>query len=187
MLERAAHAVAALPPGRRIVAIDGRDGAGKTTFADALAPLLDRPAVRASADDFLNPPAVRYRLGRESPEGFFRDSVDVAALRARLLEPFARGEPFRRLFHAADAPLAAAAEVAPADAVLVLDGLFLHRPELRGAWDVSIFLDVPLDVAADRLLRREGVPTRRRYVEGMELYLAACDPRAHATLVLPWD
>jgi uridine kinase len=39
---------------------------------------------------------------------------------------------------------------APADAVLVLDGLFLHRSQLRAWWDLSVLLDVPPAVAALR-------------------------------------
>jgi len=42
-------------------AVDGIDCAGKTTFADRLAPLLERPVVRASEDDFLHPAAIRSR------------------------------------------------------------------------------------------------------------------------------
>jgi hypothetical protein len=40
------------------VAVDGVDAAGKTIFADELAEslrALDRPVLRISADDFLNP------------------------------------------------------------------------------------------------------------------------------------
>src|SRR6185436_17241589 len=52
-LERAADAIAGLARDRRaLVAVDGVDGAGKTPFADALAPRLGRPVVRASDDDF---------------------------------------------------------------------------------------------------------------------------------------
>lgn len=188
-LARAVEAVASLPRGRRaIVAIDGLDGAGKTTFGDRLAGRLSRPVVRASADDFLFPRAIRYRRGRESPAGFYEDSVDRASLVALLLEPFAAGGRFRaRAFdHVRDGPVDSPLEDAPAHAVLVLDGLFLHHPALRGRWDLSILLDVAPEVAAHRLHARDGVPTRERYVRGQELYFAAVDPAAHATLVLPW-
>ena len=74
----------------------------------------------------------------------------------------------------------------PPDALLLLDGLFLHREELRDRWDLSILLDVPPSVAAERMRARDGVAPRRRYVRGQELYFAACDPRARATLVLDW-
>ena len=188
-LDRAAEAVAALPRDRRvIVAVDGVDGAGKTTFADALAARLERGAVRACADDFLHPAPIRYRLGRESPEGFYRDSVDVDALIRELVGPFAAGRPFRvRWFdHERDEPVRAPLDDAPLDAALLLDGLFLHRSELRHRWDLSILLDVPPAVAAERLLAREGKPTRHRYVRGQELYFEDADPASHAGLVLPW-
>ncbi|HET8952474.1 MAG TPA: hypothetical protein VFN44_18265 [Solirubrobacteraceae bacterium] len=188
-LARAAGAIARLPRERRVlVAVDGLDGAGKTTFADRLAPLIDRTVVRASADDFLHPAAIRHARGRESPEGFFRDSYDLGALAARLLDPFAAGLPFRRrvLDVAADAQVLGADEHAPADAVLLLDRLFLHRDELAGRWDLSILLDVRPEVAAERLLAREGTPTRERYVIGQRLYFEACDPASRALLVLPW-
>jgi hypothetical protein len=65
--------IAALSPGTFLrIAIDGVDGAGKTTFADELAFALlksGRPIIRASTDDFHNPRAARYRRGKRSPEG----------------------------------------------------------------------------------------------------------------------
>ena len=185
----AARAIAGLPRARRVlVAVDGVDGAGKTTFADHLAGRLDRPVVRAPEDDFLNSAAIRHARGRESPEGFFLDSYDLGALAARLLDPFAAGGPFRRRVYdvLSDAPVAGVDEQAPEDALLLLDGLFLHRDELRDRWDLSILLDVPPDVAAARLLEREGKPNRPRYIVGLQLYFAACDPRSRASLVLPW-
>ncbi len=188
-LARAAEAIRELPRDRRVlVAIDGVDGAGKTTFADRLAPRLDRPVVRASEDDFLNPAAIRHRRGRGSPEGFFRDTYDLALLGLLLLDPFAAGRPFRRRAFdvLADAPVVSVDEHAPAGALLLLDGMFLHRDELLGRWDLSILLDVPPEVAAERLLAREGKPTRPRYVLGQRRYFAAGDPSSRASLVLAW-
>jgi uridine kinase len=187
-VDDAVSLVAGLAPGRRVVAVDGRDGAGKTTFAHALAGRVARRVVRASADDFLNPRAIRYRLGRESPEGFYRDTYDLGALETLLLDPFVAGGLFRRraFDHRRDEPVSAPLESAPEDAVLILDGLFLHRASLRDRWDASILLDVPPEVAAERMERRDGKPTRHRYVRGMELYFADADPAARATLVLPW-
>jgi uridine kinase len=181
------------------VAIDGVDGAGKTTFANELADALapgERQVIRVSADDFLNPRAVRYERGRWSPEGFFLDSYDYAALDRCVLRPLAHGgsRRFRRRAFdlEADAPVDAPEEIAAADAILVLDGLFLHRDELRGAWDYSLFLDVPFAVSVARCAARGtgsaspdvDDPSNRRYVGGQELYLSRCSPRRRATRVI---
>jgi uridine kinase len=182
------------------VGIDGVDGAGKTTLADALAGALRAaavPTIRASVDDFHHPRAVRYRRGRDSPEGFFRDSYDYAALRQSLLEPLSPGgtRRFRTAVfdHRSDRRVDAAEEHAETGSVLIVDGIFLHRPELRQYWDYSVFLDVRFEVSIPRGAQRdEGsadpfAPDNRRYVEGQRLYLRECDPKAHATLVVRYD
>ena len=44
--------------------------------------------IHASVDGFHNPREIRYRLGRASPEGFFRNSYDHEKLISLLLAPF---------------------------------------------------------------------------------------------------
>ena len=91
VLNVVARHVVRLSPERIVrVAIDGVDGAGKTTFANELADVirtLERPVIQASVDGFHNPKAVRYRRGRSSPKGYFEDSYNYAALKACLLDP----------------------------------------------------------------------------------------------------
>ena len=43
---------------------------------------------------------------------------------------------------------------APADAVLLVDGIFLQRSELARVWDLVIFVDVTFETAAARALER---------------------------------
>jgi uridine kinase len=182
------------------VAIDGVDGVGKTTFADKLAEALrsrGRDVIRASVDGFHNPRAVRYRLGR-TPEGFYRDSYDYPALRRVLLEPLSPGGSLRyrtAVFdHITDSPVEAPEQTAREDAMFVLDGLFLHRPELRDLWDFSIFLDAPFEITVPRGAARGagfGDPdplaaSNHRYVEGNRLYFREADPTAHASVVIDY-
>src|ERR1700704_1407755 len=74
--------------GRVIVAVDGIDGAGKTSFADDLAAVFreaGHDAFRASMEDFHRSRAERYREGRESPVSFYRDSFDYQTFRRVLV------------------------------------------------------------------------------------------------------
>lgn len=126
------------------VGIDGVDGAGKSMFGDELAHVLTaagRNVIRASVDGFHNPRALRYRLGRQSPEGYFRDSYDYGQLNALLLDPLSPGGHGRyrvaAFDHRTDQPVPLPeAQASPGD-ILVFDGIFPHRPQLCGSWDYS--------------------------------------------------
>ncbi len=179
------------------VAIDGVDGAGKTMLADELATPVaarNRSVIRASVDDFHNPRTRRYRLGKDSPEGYYRDSFDHEAIETRLLRPLGpAGNRFirRRAFdYRTDTTVDPPVEEAAADAILLLDGIFLQRPELREHFELTIFLDAPFEVTIARTVARDGADpdvetaSNRRYVEGQRLYLAECDPRARADILV---
>jgi len=111
-----------------------------------------------------------------------------------VLDPLGPGgsRQYRSKAHdlASDLVLHPAHNVAPAGSVLVVDGLFLHRDELVGVWDFSVFLDVPFEVTAKRMAARDGtVPdsqhaSMRRYVGAQELYLRECTPHQRASVVI---
>jgi uridine kinase len=198
VLGELAAVVAALPRGRRVVALDGVDGAGKTVLGHELSALvcLHREVHRASVDGFHRPAARRYARGR-TPEGFYRDSYDHAALRTRLVEPFRAGEPWVSAVHDVEADAAVDAPPEPPggpDAVLLVDGIFLHRPELADLWDAGVWVDVPFEVSVPRGNARFGElgaqaadpasEVNSRYVGGQRLYLEEVGPAARATWVL---
>jgi uridine kinase len=179
------------------VAIDGPDGAGKTYFADELAALLraqQRPVVRISVDDFHNTRAVRYRRGRDSPEGFWLDSYNYERFRTDVVIPFSPGgsRSYRVAAHDlnTDEILHPAPRTAAPGTVLVVDGIFLHRNELATSWDFSVFLDVPFEETARRMALRDGTnpdpdhPGMRRYVEAQRRYFRECRPQQRATVLL---
>jgi uridine kinase len=179
------------------VAVDGPDGSGKSTFADELAAAarsLGRPVVRVSLDDFHNVRAVRYRQGRDSPQGFWQDSYDYQRFRGDVLEPFAPGgvRRYRQVAHdlATDEALDPPLRTAAPGSVLIVDGLFLHRDEIGNVWDLSVFLDVPFDVTAKRMAHRDGTnpdpehPEMRRYVEAQRIYFASCSPQQRADILI---
>ena len=195
--------VSALPrrrlAGRSIVAVDGADGAGKTVFADTLAAVMNDlgvVAIRASIDGFHRPRAERYARGRRSPEGFYLDSYDYATFRRVLIDPFREGgltgatTGFQVVAFdlERDIPVEAEWTTAPQDAVLVVDGIFLHRPELIDVWDWSFWLDAPATVRFARMAERDGTDpdpdaaSNERYRVGQEMYIARVDPAALAAV-----
>src|SRR5262249_6373078 len=158
------------------------------------------PQQWSSADGFHNPRELRYRRGRTSPEGFYFDSYDYAALRRYLLDPLGPGGSgvYRSAVfdHVTDSPVPVQTRVAPPGAALILDGLFLHREELRGMWDFSIFLDAPFEITIPRGAARgpgwggspdPTAPSNRRYIEGQQIYLRQDQPQARANVVIDYS
>lgn len=183
--------------GRTVLAVDGPDGAGKTSFADDLALAFERQGFavfRASIDDFHRPREQRYRAGRYSPEGYYRDAFDYALLRRVLLEPFrmggSTGFQLRAFDLARDVPVESEWVTGPADAILILDGVFLNRPELRGAWNWSVWLDAAPEVRLARMVARDGADPRpdaesnRRYADAQRRYVREARPNTTADAIV---
>jgi uridine kinase len=179
------------------VGVDGVDGAGKSTFARELSEALrrqGRPVVELSVDDWHRPRAERYARGPRSPEGFWLDSFDYGRLVAECLGPLGPGgsRSYRAAGHdlRTDELLFDDPVAAPPGAAVVVDGLFLHRSELEGAFDFTVFVDVPFEVSAARMAVRDGSPPDpahpdlRRYVQAQRTYLAERSPRDRADLVV---
>lgn len=186
------------------VAVDGPPAAGKTTLADELAGLLrgrGRVVIRVSAEGFQLPRARRYRSGEFSPEANYYDSFDYDTLRRVLLGPL--GPDGDRRYQPAvydldtDTALSPPATTAPADAVLLLDGVFLLRPELIGWWDLSVFVSAAFERSLDRArirdLTRLGSAAeverrfRTRYIPAQKLYFATARPADHADIIVHND
>lgn len=182
------------------VAIDGPLASGKTTLADELSETVGTraPAICAGLDGFHRPIAERYARGRRSAIGYYEDARDYVAMRRALLDPLGPGGS--RLYRTglfdleADRPAEAALTAAAADAVLLVEGTFLQRPEFDGSWDVVIFLDIDPELSLARGLSRDsaslGGPEaaaslyRERYLPAWAMYADACRPRERADILI---
>ena len=183
------------------VAIDGRTASGKTTLADEVASLIrnkGRPVIRTSIDGFHRPKAARYARGRYSPEGYYYDARDLAAVMTLLLGPL--GPDGDRLYRTQcfdlenDRPVEQEPQSAPADAVLLIDGTFLQRPELRNGWDITIFVKASEPTAERSGLARDSQRLggeaaaqklyAERYRPAFDLYQRLSAPEANADVLL---
>jgi uridine kinase len=182
-LEDIVVAIAALQDERSrvVVGISGFGGSGKSTLARLL--VADAPGVvRIRGDDFLDP----VRSHRRSGDW---DGVERVRLRREVLTPFREGRAseFRR-FDWALGELAAP-EPVPDAGVLVVDAVGLFHPELDGAVDLRIWVDVDLETATSRGMARDrtaGHEHDRLWEEVWEPnerdFAAAFDPRHAADL-----
>lgn len=183
------------------VGIDGFSASGKTTLADALVGPITargRPCLRASLDNFKRPWAESHLYDRETGEGYYRNAYDYGLIRSALLEPL--GPDGSRHFRSAHIDpltqtiIAHATGVAADDAIMLVDGVFLFRPELNAFWDFRIFIDINAAHVLERGARRDvawtGSPTtaealyRDRYIPSEEIYVAAVAPHALADVIV---
>jgi len=134
------------PGERAVVGIDGAATAGRSHVAAELVALAERLAgrqvVRVEIDGFT---AADYVSGPDLDtwEDEYHRRYDYAAFRRRTLLPFRAGiEVCPAVYDVASEASVLADAIEPsADAVLLVDGAFLHRPELNDAWDASVYVD----------------------------------------------
>ncbi len=190
--------MATRPGERAVVAIDGVDGVGKSYLANelrALAPhLAGRELLSVSMDDFHHPRDIRYADGRTA-QTYYRQAFDYDAFHVGVLGPFRAGREITPATHdvVTDQQVRPDVIEPSRDAVLLVDGVFLHRPELTACWDASLFVDAPFEVTVPRgrarLADREAGdedpdhPCNRRYVEAQRFYLEQA-PGQQATWVM---
>ncbi len=191
-----------------LVAIDGQSGSGKSTLGDELASRLrsrGRAVVRSTTDSFHNSRAERFPPGVDPAEGYLAHSHDLDTLRSVLLDPMRAGVGVYRsaaFDEPSDAPVDVDPEPVCPGSVLIFDGLFLHRRELREYWDYSIFVTAPERIrrASERYAIVESASgteallhlcwwwsVARRYHEGWRLYVEAVMPESIADSVLDND
>lgn len=183
-----AERIASLQLGHPVrVAIDGPpwsglDLAGSTM--DALVP-WSRTAIVVRAGDYLRPASLRLERGREDPEAFYEDWVDVTGLRREVLEPAGpdgSGLVLPSLWDAArDRASRADYHDLPSDGVVIVDGWFL----LGG--DLPFDLTVHVALSAAARARRAPADDAARELPAYERYDAEVRPSQRADIVVRAD
>ncbi len=205
LLEQLSHYILKLDHNSPLlVAIDGIDAAGKTRLAKELAFQLRksrRQIIQVSLDDFHNPKEQRYRRGKESPEGYYYDSFNYPEFINRVLQPLSPlgSRTYLKSWFNFKENLRTEEEWSTADenAIVLVDGIFLMRPELFDFWDVKILLDIHIETSLERAMQRDLYQHgsiaainrlyQLRYIPAQKIYYERCFPRQRADIIIHND
>jgi uridine kinase len=74
----------------------------------------------------------------------------------------------------------------PAHAILIVDGVFALRPELRDLWNLGVWLDTKPETSERRARARDG-EMLERYRLSEQLYITEAEPQKVADIVIDHD
>jgi phosphoribulokinase len=172
-----------------LVAIDGRSGAGKSTFARTAHQQITEPSIVVEGDDFYRAQPEAERLALDAGGGYER-YFDWQRLEAQVLTPARRGAPRLRYqrFDWGTGTMGAWVDVAMPP-ILIVEGVYTLRPQLRPLVDLAIFVDTDDGTRlARQLARNENTDDWiRRWGDAGAYYIQRHDPAATADLVVGGD
>lgn len=152
-----------------IVAIDGRSGAGKTTFALELKKILDCNVIHI--DDFFLRPEQRTKKRLDTPG----ENVDHERFLAEVLIPLENGEKFEfKPFDCHTMSFKDAVKIEP-KRINIVEGSYSCNGKLWEHYDLHIFLDIDKETQKQRIISRNGenaqmfftkwIPLEEKYFE----------------------
>ncbi len=165
-----------------LVAIDGPSAGGKSTLGQALAQRIGAALVHM--DDFFLPPELRTPARYAAPGG----NVHYERVLEEVLQPAARGEEIT--YGVFDCGCMAVGETrqVPVNDVLLVEGAYSLHPELRGYFDLKVFLEVDEATQKARILHRNGPEKLKlfetRWIPLEKAYFDACRVRECCDLVV---
>ncbi|WP_444684098.1 kinase [Alkalicoccus luteus] len=180
------------------IGIDGLAGAGKSHLADCLADRLrgdQIPVTLLRLDELITPKACRYGTGQEEWFEYMYLQWDVKQLELSLFQPLQ--EKKRQLtlpYYDPETDKIVYEQLQlSASGILIIEGIFLQRPEWQHKLDLTVYLDCPPPVRKRRALKRDayiGTLQERlrkythRYWPAEACYLRTCRPKQRADIVV---
>lgn len=165
---------ALMPFSPPLVAIDGPCGGGKTSLALHLQSRYPDAQI-IHMDDFFLQPDQRTAQRLAEPGG----NIDHERFLTEVLQPLAQGKEITyHVYNCRDGSLSP--RTAGSAPVYIIEGSYSLHPELRGYYDIKVFLDIDEQEQAERILKREGSAADRFFKEWIpmeNLYFEACGVR----------
>ncbi|MGZ4107245.1 MAG: kinase [Tumebacillaceae bacterium] len=183
---------------RLIVGIDGMSGSGKTTLAEKVKRELTTRGIDVAVvhiDDHIVDRSTRYNTGEEQWREHYFIQWDVPLLTTMLFEKAKQGTELLLDFYDLENDTLSSGTVRlPENGILLIEGVYLQRPEWRDFLDYLVYLDCPRDTRFERVTQREQLGPvdqqrlekyRKRYWAAEDYYLETVKPLQMADLV--WE
>ncbi len=180
-----------------IVGIDGLGGAGKSTVSEALRKMFREEDIFVTVlhiDDFIHPKTVRYNDKYAEWECYYNLQWRYDYLLKDVAEPIRRGSLSGKIeLYDKDNDTYFLSETnIPVGSVVIIEGIFLQREELRGVFDYVVYIDIPEEIRLERVLKRDGyignkeqikAKYENRYFPAERYYVKNCSPCDNANFV----
>lgn len=182
-----------------IIGIDGLGGAGKTTIVNSLKLQLNNRDYNTAIlhiDDFIHPKNIRYNESKEEWYCYYNIQWRYDYLIKEILMPIKEGIEIDKEIeiYDKDNDIYTLEQIKiPQGSIILLEGIFLQRKEIREYFDYVIYLDVPKEVRLNRVINRdkyignsEEIKSKyeRRYFPAEDKYIEEYSPIQNADYVL---
>ncbi len=182
-----------------IIGVDGLGGSGKSTLVNSLKSQLQNENYSSYVlhiDDFIHPKCIRYDISKEEWYCYYNVQWRYDYVVKEILSPIKNGEIIDKQIEIYDKEndryITQRVNLVHSS-VLILEGIFLQRKELKAYLDFIIYLDVPQKVRLNRVLARDGYmggledikcKYEKRYFPAEEKYILEYSPIENADFVL---
>ncbi len=181
-----------------MVGIDGAGGSGKSTLSEELCSMISANGTDCEIfhiDDFIHPRAVRYNDEYPQWEQYYYLQWRYDYFMENVALPLRRDGELSRVVELYDKEndsyLLKSADIRRGS-IVITEGVFLQREELRGAFDLMVYMDIPKEVRLERVLRRDGYigdteailrKYEDRYFPAEDKYAGMNDPQSFADII----
>ncbi|MDE5883465.1 MAG: uridine kinase [Oscillospiraceae bacterium] len=182
-----------------LIGIDGLGGAGKSTISRLLEDYSrskNYPIFVLHVDDFIHPRAVRYNPDVPEWKCYYHLQWRYDYLIQNIMKPLRNGQDFHRqiaFYNKENDSYFSRQVTIPVGSLVILEGIFLQREELRGMFDYMLYLDISEETRLQRVLKRDGYIGSQqqirhkyevRYFPAERIYTQDYNPAAKADYVI---
>lgn len=182
-----------------IIGIDGLGGSGKSTISNMLSERLSNKGynnIILHIDDFIFPRNIRYNAEYPEWQCYYNLQWRYDYLTNDILLPIKQNrvlDSYIELYDKESDNYKKEKLEIKSKTIVIVEGIFLQRKELKGLFDYVIYIDVTECIRLERLIKRDTYigsesdiisKYQNRYFPAEHKYIEECNPRKQADYVI---